>query len=130
MLIIPIVLFLQVRRPSRIKITEERVDFSLKHRSQVLFVRDNKFFIDVHWRLIDLERYNKVTNIDLDRIWKHKQSLNIEGNPTCQLSLNDTIIYQCLHLAIQHAFKGLIMYVDIAVKQGDLYQLGIDPELI
>ena len=92
---------------------KERLDFSLKYRSQVLFAKDSKFFIDLHWNLMDLERYNKVTNIDLDRIWNNKQPLDIKGISSYQLSLNDTIIYQCLHLAIQHAFKGLLMCVDI-----------------
>ncbi|MBI4708049.1 MAG: nucleotidyltransferase family protein [Candidatus Omnitrophica bacterium] len=108
---------------------EKKIKSSLKYRSQAMFVKDGKYFIDVHWHLLDLDRYNKAINLDLGKIWDRREPLKINEIDSARLSLNDMIVYLCLHQAIQHGLKGLIWYLDI-YKIIKKYSDGIDWEKI
>ena len=89
---------------------KEQKDKFFPYRGQVSFSKNNFFFIDIHYKLMDWYRFNKAVNIKEQEIWKRKMKLY--GN-VFSLDYNDNFLYLCLHLCIQHYFRNPITFLDI-----------------
>ena len=84
-----------------------------KYRSQRVYITDGNLTLDVHVDFIGRRLHNKLLKIDKEAIWKNKKTVSIDGTGLSTMDPVHTLLYQCLHLAVQHSFFGLSGYVDI-----------------
>jgi hypothetical protein len=91
---------------------EEEGKFN-QYRSQKLYSWEGKVYLDVHRSLIGRKLHSRMLNVDDKEIWGNKRKLFVPESELYTLDLVHTLLYQCLHLAMQHSFSGLRWYVDI-----------------
>jgi hypothetical protein len=72
-----------------------------------------QFMLHIHWTLVNVERYKRVTSIDVEAMWRRAKPVKIAGSEAKTLSPEDMLLYLCLHLSIHHVFSGLIRFCDI-----------------
>ncbi|MFH1995722.1 MAG: nucleotidyltransferase family protein [Candidatus Omnitrophota bacterium] len=89
-----------------------RVGFSLKYGSQVSFSKDDAA-IDVHWDIVDLCRFNRVTSIEIGEFWDRSRIVDMFGGKVAELEPEDLVLYLLLHLSLQHSFQLDAPYKDI-----------------
>lgn len=63
--------------------------------------KGTRTMVEVHWHLVD--KYNPF-EIKMEDIWRRAKKTGIGGADTLTLSLEDILIYQCLHVSFQHVF--------------------------
>jgi len=83
------------------------------YRSQRMYTLNKKIALDVHVDFIGRRLHNMMLNIDKKRIWENKREVCMDDVRIYTLDIVHTLLYSCLHLAVQHGFLGLIWYVDI-----------------
>ena len=69
--------------------------------------------IDLHWEIVVPEWYRRTTTLKVEALWERARPLKLDGAAAWQLSLEDTLIHLCVHLAA-HAFHHPPAYNDIA----------------
>lgn len=88
--------------------TEEVIPFFGK--DMVLIKEGYDFLVEVHWTLT-----NNETTVNMDELWRHSQSIFIDGVETGILSLEDFLLHICLHASYHHEFNvSLMALYDIA----------------
>lgn len=70
--------------------------------------------IDIHWHFFTVQEYQKITLIDMNKIWEEAIIVKFEGIEVFTLSLEDTLWSLCVHFAIHHIFCDLILLFDIS----------------
>ncbi|MFC1590600.1 nucleotidyltransferase family protein [Candidatus Omnitrophota bacterium] len=90
----------------------QRVPYSLKFGSQVSFIKGVSV-IDVHWDIVDLDRFNMVTAIEVNDFWEHSRVIDLFDGKVAEFSNEYLLLYLLLHLALQHSFAGSFLYEDI-----------------
>jgi hypothetical protein len=83
------------------------------YRSQTLYSRDDGICLDMHRGLIGRMLHNRVLGIDMNDVWSKRRRISRDNVSVDTLDFEYTIIYQCLHLSMQHSFSGIRWYVDI-----------------
>jgi hypothetical protein len=101
-----------VLRKNGFRPCEENKRFE-RYRTQVLYSSGGRVFLDVHRGFIGRKLHDDMLNIDEGRIWRNKRKLSPQGCDVYTLDLAHTLLYQCLHLAMQHGFSGIRWYVDM-----------------
>ena len=101
-----------VLRKNGFRLCEENKGFE-RYRTQVLYSFEGKVFLDVHRGFIGRKLHDDMLGIEEETIWKNKRKLSMRGADIYTLDLTHTLLYQCLHLAMQHSFSGIRWYVDI-----------------
>ena len=89
---------------------EEKFD---QYRSQKLYSWKGEIYLDVHKSLIGRKLHGQMLNVKDEMVWENKRRLLLAESELYTLDLVHTLLYQCLHLAMQHSFSGLRWYVDI-----------------
>ncbi|MFQ5952126.1 MAG: nucleotidyltransferase family protein [Candidatus Omnitrophota bacterium] len=84
-----------------------------RYRSQRMYSLDEKIYLDVHKDFIGRMLHNRIQGMDKKRIWENKRRITFGDVEISALDPVHTLLYQCLHLAVQHGFFGLLWYVDI-----------------
>lgn len=72
-----------------------------------------QFMLHIHWNLVNQERYERVTSVDIDAMWRRAKPVKIAGSEGLTFSPEDMLLYLCLHLSIHHVLNGLIRFCDI-----------------
>jgi hypothetical protein len=76
------------------------------------FVKPGVVPIEVHWDLV--EPFSPI-RIDLEGLWQRARPTNIAGVDVLALSLEDQVVYLCVHISFHHWFEvGLLSWCDIA----------------
>jgi len=83
------------------------------YRAQRVYSKDGRVFFDVHSDFIGRSLHSKMMNIDKGAIFRNKRCLSYQGIEIYTMDLVHTLIYQCLHVSMQHSFMGIRWYVDI-----------------
>ena len=84
-----------------------------RYRAQRMYELGEKIYLDVHKNLMGRMLRNKMMNLDKKKIWKDKRKVSSGDIEFYALDPVHTLLYQALHVSIQHSFSGLIWYVDI-----------------
>ena len=84
-----------------------------RYRSQRVFALGGKLVLDVHVDLMGRRLHNRLQGIDASSIWHTKKKIIFGDMEFYTFDPVHAILYQCMHLAIQHSFVGLLGYVDI-----------------
>jgi len=83
------------------------------YRAQKLYFRGDGIHLDVHRGFVGRMLHNRVLGIDPEKAWENKRELRRDDVRIDTLDLTHTLVYQCLHLSMQHSFSGIRWYVDI-----------------
>jgi len=83
------------------------------YRAQKLYVRDDGICLDVHRSFIGRMLHNRILNMDVNGILERARVLSAGGVRLRTLDIVHTLLYQCLHVSMQHSFSGVRWYVDI-----------------
>lgn len=84
-----------------------------RYRSQRVYSLDGKLCLDIHLDLIGRKMHNRLIGINKKDLWSKKRKVSLEGTHLYALDTSHMLIYQSMHLAMQHGFSGLKWYVDI-----------------
>ncbi|MBV7271521.1 nucleotidyltransferase family protein [Clostridium sp. PL3] len=74
----------------------------LKH---ILFLHKQFFPIELHWLAIDMNYFKNADYLEKD-IWENNEKINIGGATILIPSLENQILYLCLHMAVHFANTG------------------------
>ena len=91
---------------------ENEGDFP-RYRSQKVFMDEDGLVLDVHVDLIGRRVHNRLLGLDIDKIWRNKRYVDLSGTKIYLMDLAHDLVYQCLHLSMNHSFSGVRWYVDI-----------------
>jgi putative nucleotidyltransferase-like protein len=80
---------------------------------------DSRPSIDIHWGLFVDGTVGTEPGPSLDRIWERAAPLDIAGMRLLALDPDDMLLHLAAHLAIHHAFGGLLWYCDLALMLRD-----------
>ncbi|MBN1954923.1 MAG: nucleotidyltransferase family protein [Anaerolineae bacterium] len=70
--------------------------------------------LDVQQHPIGVDWYRSATCFDVEALWLDARPLPLDETGALQLSVEDTLIHLCLHLAVQHGYDwSLTGFVDI-----------------
>ena len=83
------------------------------YRAQKLYSRDDGICLDIHRSFIGRMLHNRILNMDVSRILERARELSMDGVRLRTLDIVNTLLYQCLHVSMQHSFSGVRWYVDI-----------------
>lgn len=95
-----------------LRLREEAGTFS-GYRTQRLYEASGRVPVDLHMGFIGRRLHDEMLGIDWENVWRRKRELVLNGARIYTLDISHTIIYACVHLAVQHALGGLIWYVDL-----------------
>ncbi|UZQ50364.1 nucleotidyltransferase family protein [Clostridium kluyveri] len=71
----------------------------------IVFLHKSFLPIELHWQLLDKKRF-KNTNYLEKSIWENTQEINIGGSVILTPSLENQILYLCLHMASHFMYSG------------------------
>ena len=94
---------------------EERFQpFDTRFTGEMAFRRQERpgVLIELHWEIVIPEWYRRTTALKVEALWERARPLKLDGAAAWQLSLEDTLIHLCVHLAA-HAFHHPPAYNDI-----------------
>jgi hypothetical protein len=100
----------------------ERAKEARQLGGQISFCKNNSV-IDLHWDIVDLERFNRVCAINIEDFWQRSHEIEMFEGKIRELSVEDLMLYLLLHLSLQHCFQGRKLYQDIRevlLRMGDL----------
>lgn len=83
------------------------------YRSQRVYSFNGKLTLDLHTGLLGRKLRDRMLSIDREALWEGKRSIEAGGTAINTLDISHTLLYQCLHFAVQHGFIGLAGGVDI-----------------
>lgn len=83
------------------------------HRSQRVYSKYGKIFIDVHKGFIGRFAHDRMLGIDHEEIFRNKRKVEFKGREVNTLDLVHDLLYQCLHISMNHSFSGVKLFVDI-----------------
>jgi putative nucleotidyltransferase-like protein len=86
---------------------------------------DSRPSIDVHWGLFVDGTVGTEPAPPLDQIWERATRLDIAGMRLLAMDPEDMLLHLAAHLAIHHAFGGLLWYCDLALMLRDPHT-GLD----
>jgi hypothetical protein len=93
--------------------------FDLRFGSALVLTRtpsdDSRPSVDLHWSLFDERQFASDATQWPDRVWERAERVDVEGMPLLALGLEDTLLHLAAHLAVHHAFGGLLWYCDLAL---------------
>jgi hypothetical protein len=69
--------------------------------------------VELHWHPVITYFFRAGTRVNLAAIWERAQPVTLAGQPTLQMGIEDTLLYLCYHLVVQHRLGHLKGYVDI-----------------
>ncbi len=69
--------------------------------------------LDLHWRLIHHEGFRDILTIDSQALWLRACPVPSLAGAAWQLSVEDTLLYLALHLAVHHRLSDLRMFLDV-----------------
>ena len=84
-----------------------------RYRSQEVYSLDNKIYLDIHIDLVGRRLHNRFIGINNEDLWRRKREVTLDGARVYTMDTSYTLLYQSMHLAMQHGFSGLKWYVDI-----------------
>jgi hypothetical protein len=70
--------------------------------------------LDLHWALMR-DWLGVSGNAWLETAWRRSQPATFTGRPVRSLAPPDLLVHVVLHLAVQHAFEGLLWFCDVAL---------------
>lgn len=70
--------------------------------------------LDLHWALMR-DWLDGRGNVWLETAWQRAEPATFAGRPVLSLAPPDLLVHVVLHLAIQHAFEGLLWFCDVAL---------------
>ena len=76
---------------------------------------DSRPSLDIHWALFDEGQFASGTAPSLDRVWERAERVDIAGMSLLGLASEDMLLHLAAHLAVHHAFGGLLWYCDVAL---------------
>jgi hypothetical protein len=89
-------------------ISENETSNNLK--SQLTFTSNNRVMVDLHWDLLESERYKGIIKADTKDIWK----IIGEQKPGL-MKPEDQLIFLVFHLSVPHFYSRLYWLIDIAL---------------
>ena len=92
---------------------EKHKPFDTAFTGEHTFYNERGLLFELHWQLTPVEWLRGLIALDMDAIWRDVRPLAIKDATAWQLSLPDTLLHLCLHLAA-HNFAHPIGYRDIA----------------
>ena len=90
-------------------------EFDVTYDQATFYTHDEMLAVDLHWELLSNPIFASVARIELDGVWKRSVVVKFGGEPVLALCPEDLLIYLALHLAIHHAYSGLIWQLDIVL---------------
>jgi hypothetical protein len=69
--------------------------------------------LDLHWRLIHLEGFRDVLSIGYDGLWQRVRAMPEPWQDARQLSVEDSILYLAIHLALHHRLSDFRLFFDV-----------------
>ena len=84
------------------------------YRSQNSYTFESRINLDLHRCFLGRTLHDRMLGIDYERIWSDKRQVSLGDTKIYTLGLVDDLIYQCLHLSLQHSFAGIKWNVDIS----------------
>ena len=75
--------------------------------------RKDSVVIELHWHLLPLAWYRRLTLVDIDSVWARAIPIKVTGADALRLCPEDEIIHLCCHTAIQHSLIHPHGYRDI-----------------
>lgn len=95
------------------------LEFDLEFGSAFVLTRhpgdDRKPSLDVHWDLFDGWRPRRAAARWLDQAWARAEPARVAGHAVLAFRREDMLLHLASHLALHHAFTGLLWYCDIAL---------------
>lgn len=86
------------------------------YRNSILYNNPSSYPKHVHlyWHLINLLPYNNgiMTKFKMERLWHNSAIVNLGNLEVRTLSIEDHLIYLCLH-ALNHGYRPLLLHCDI-----------------
>lgn len=76
-----------------------------KDSKHVVFLHKQYLPIEVHWLLIDKNYFTKADYLEKD-VWKNIRSINMCGTNVSVPSIENQILYLCLHMAVHFVYSG------------------------
>jgi hypothetical protein len=76
---------------------------------------DSQPSIDLHWALFDDGQFAKGAAMWADHVWERADRVDVAGRPLRTLGPEDMLLHLAGHLAVHHAFGGLLWYCDLAL---------------
>lgn len=75
-------------------------------------VKDGTYPVEIHWTLADP---TDDVSVDVDGLWARSRPVTVYGEPARALSVEDVLLYICLHAVVVHQFdeKGLRPLLDV-----------------
>lgn len=93
--------------------------FDLRFGSAVMLTRTpsdaSRPSIDLHWALFDQGQFADAAAQSTDRFWERSEGVEVAGMPLLTLSREHTLVHLAAHLAVHHAFGGLLWYCDVGL---------------
>ena len=82
-------------------------------------VDDSRPSIDIHWALFDDGQVGNEPMPRRDQVWERADHVDIAGRRLLALAPEDMLLHLAAHLAVHHAFGGLLWYCDLALLLRD-----------
>ena len=90
-------------------------EFDVTYDQATFYVHEELLPVDLHWELLSSPSFRRSSRIDSDEIWARAVEVVFDDTPRLALSHEDLLLYLALHLAVHHAFSGVIWQLDIAL---------------
>jgi hypothetical protein len=95
------------------------LSFDLRFDSAVVLTPtprdDSRPSIDLHWALFDDGLFARDRTARLADVWARAEAVDVAGRPVLTPGAEDTLLHLAAHLALHHAFGGLLWYCDLAL---------------
>ncbi|MEA3490178.1 MAG: nucleotidyltransferase family protein [Candidatus Omnitrophota bacterium] len=83
------------------------------YRSQISYSFEDRIFLDVHKGFLGRILHNRMLGLTPGIAWEGRREVSLDGIKVFTPGLVHDLLYQCLHISIQHSFAGLKWFVDI-----------------
>ncbi len=95
---------------------------------QMVSDRPGSGLVELQWPAIRHEWLRQTARVEHEEIWRRRQPITVEGQPTHVMALEDMLIHVCVHHAINHQFGGpwLRAFLDVHL----MAQKAIDWEAV
>jgi hypothetical protein len=71
---------------------------------QMVSDRPGSGLVELQWPAIRHEWLRQTARVEHEEIWRRRQRITVEGQPTHVMALEDMLIHVCVHHAINHSF--------------------------
>jgi hypothetical protein len=90
-------------------------EFDVTYDQATFYVHEELLPVDLHWELLSSPSFRRSSRIGSDEVWARAVEGMFDDTPVLALCREDLLLYLVLHLAVHHAFSGVIWQLDVAL---------------